>query len=407
MIAQLPMRRLAVCTLGKMVQPEPRSSADVAAPYMRAAHVQPSGRLLDLPEQPMWFSPSELRDLSLRTGDVLVVEGGAGYGRSTTLTRDFDGWGFQNSIIRLRPLPGRADGRFLDYCLQSALDHGEVDLVVSTATIPHFTAEKVARFEVPAPSLAAQIQIADFLNHETAQIDALIAKQQQLVETLRERREAVVSQAIVGGEYPEVELRFLSAVPIEAGTDVSADPRNPREWTRYVRTTDIMSLTRLDDAKRVTVPDEVAPLADVRRDDILMTRAGSIGTTYLHESDEPACFAGYLVRWRVDPSRCEPRFMAYWSRSQHFRDQVNQGVVRSTIDNYSASKYRATRAVVPPLVEQRRIASYLDEQTGKIDALIAKAEQHIALARERRSALITAAVTGQVDVSTAGEAVHR
>ena len=194
-------------------------------------------------------------------------------------------------------------------------------------------------------------------------------------------------------KFPEVSLRFLSHVPIDAGTDVPADSGNPFEWTRYIRTTDISSLTALDQAKRVTVPEEVARLAPVQRDDILMTRAGSIGTTYIHESDEPAAYAGYLVRWRVDKSKVWPKYMAYWTQSRHFQGQVATGVVRSTIDNYSASKYRSTRAPVPALDEQRRIADFLDAETAQIDTLIAEQERFIELLRERRIAVILRAVT--------------
>ena len=74
------------------------------------------------------------------------------------------------------------------------------------------------------------------------------------------------------------------------------------------------------------------------------------------------------------------------------------GAVKSTIENYSAAKYRATTVPVPPLDDQHRIVAYLDEQTARIDRLIAETERFIELARERRSALITAAVTGQIDV---------
>jgi type I restriction enzyme S subunit len=194
-------------------------------------------------------------------------------------------------------------------------------------------------------------------------------------------------------DYPEVELRFLSTLPIENGTDVAADSGNPQEWIRYIRTTDIMSLTKLAPEKRVTVPDHIASLAVVQRDDILMTRAGAtVGKAYIHDSDEPACFAGYLVRWRIDRRRAVPRYMAYWTQSKHFADQVALGVVRSTIDNYSASKYRSTRAPVPPIDEQRRIAEYLDRETAQIDALIAKQEQLIHGLLERRESLVGHAV---------------
>jgi type I restriction enzyme S subunit len=91
-------------------------------------------------------------------------------------------------------------------------------------------------------------------------------------------------------------------------------------------------------------------------------------------------------------------YLAFWSQSRHYLDQVAVGAVKSTIENYSAAKYRATRVPLPKLVDQQRISSYLEEQTSKIDALIAETERFVELSKERRSALITAAVTGQIDV---------
>lgn len=120
----------------------------------------------------------------------------------------------------------------------------------------------------------------------------------------------------------------------------------------------------------------------------MMSSAGSIGKSYLHLADEPACYAGYLSRWRVRRDRAVPEFMAYWTETSHFQDQVQSGAVRSTIDNFSASKYRAVVAPSPPVDQQRAIADYLDRETAQIDAFIAKNEELITLLTERRAAAV-------------------
>ena len=107
--------RLAQVTLGKMLQSAPQGPDDVEAEYLRAAHIQPGGVLASLEPQPMWFNPIELKTLSLRAGDVCVVEGGAGYGRSAYLDHDIPKTGFQNSIVRIRPRMDRANGRFVNW----------------------------------------------------------------------------------------------------------------------------------------------------------------------------------------------------------------------------------------------------------------------------------------------------
>lgn len=392
------LKNVAAVTLGKMLQSSD-SGDDVLASYMRAANVQPDGRLKLEPKQ-MWFNAAELEALSLRRGDVVVVEGGVGgYGRAAYLTQDLAGWGFQNSINRLRPL-GEADGRFLAYYLIALRASGFIERYCNVVSMPHLTAEKLASLPTPIPEAWEQRAIADYLDRETARIDTLIDEQQRLIEMLRERRQAVIDVEINERDgMPVVQLRSLVAIPIDAGVDEAGDPSNPTEWPRFVRTTDISNLTTLDPSKRVTISPETAAPALLQRNDLVATRAGAtVGKTYIHASGEAACYAGYLVRIRPDTEHVEPMYIAYWTLSRHYLDQVAVGAVKSTIENYSAAKYRATRVPLPELADQRRISAYLDEQTSKIDALIVETETFIELARERRSALITAAVTGQIDV---------
>ncbi|WP_165700167.1 restriction endonuclease subunit S [Ornithinimicrobium ciconiae] len=378
-------------------------------------------------DQVMWFRPGELRALDLQPNDVVIVEGGAGYGRSGLIRDGHSGWGFQNSIVRVRPFPDLSHGPFVDYALQSALAEGRIALVASTATIPHFTAEKVAAFPIPRPPLVDQRAIADYLDRETAEIDLLIEKQTALIDRLRERRRAMISSMVVGGSstvggsqerpvaldqqlsalpsgWGRVRLSRLATSPVTAGVDFSAAMLSEGH-IRYVRTTDIATLASLTSAdKAVGITYEMAGTSLVRRDDLLFTRSGSLGTSYLHQSDEVMAYAGYLVRLRPDTGRCLPRFLGWWSQSDDHLDQIAVGATRSTIENFSASRFSAMRVPLPPLEEQQRIVNHLDHETATNDEVIAKTARFIELTKERRSALITAAVTGQVDVTGRGAA---
>lgn len=253
---------------------------------------------------------------------------------------------------------------------------------------------------LPVPPLEVQRTITDYLDRETARIDTLIKEQQRLIATLCERRQAVIDGQIRElDEAPGVPLRRLVTVPIDAGVDEAGDPSNSAAWPRFVRTTDISNLTSLDPVKRVTISPAAAAPALLQRNDLVATRAGAtIGKTYIHISDEIACYAGYLVRIRPNVNLIDPMYLAFWSQSRHYLDQVAVGAVKSTIENYSAAKYRATRVPLPKLSDQQRVSAYLEKQTRKIDMLIAEAERFIGLSQERRSALVTAAVTGLVDV---------
>ena len=184
-------------SLGKMLQPA-NSGADVRAPYMRAANVQPDGVLQVEDVKEMWFAQKALNGLELLSGDVVVVEGGVGgFGRAAYLREDLDGWGFQNSILRVRPFDGN-DGRYLTYALLLARSSGYVRTYCNIVSMPHFTAEKLAAFRLCCPPPGEQREIADYLDIQTAKIDALIAKTQEHIALAKERRAALIAAAVTG-----------------------------------------------------------------------------------------------------------------------------------------------------------------------------------------------------------------
>lgn len=421
----VPIKRLAEVTLGKMVQPEPKGDADVAALYLRAAHVQSRGRIIDLPEQPMWFSRAELRSLSLRRGDVVVVEGGAGYGRSALVRDDLPGWGFQNSIVRLRPIPGRADGKYIDYAIQEALASGRIDLVTSVATLPHFTADKVSKFEITSFNIDEQRSIADFLDRETAQIDMLIAKQKRLIRLLKERRIAVRSALVTQGDAAEADL---------APTDLVWAPRVPATW-RVVPLTSIAKLESghtpsrshpewwedvyipwisLNDVSSLSTCEYIEETVNLISDagianssarllpegTVVLSRDATIGRSAIMKA--PMATSQHFADWICGPA-LNPRYLwlLFTSAMQQFFDSLTDG---STIKTIGMGDLRGLKIPLPSLDEQARIVSRANSVANDVDALIAKAKEHIALAEERRAALIAATVTGQFDVRTARKA---
>ncbi|MET9397524.1 hypothetical protein [Kitasatospora sp. NPDC002965] len=412
MSAVLPMKRLANVVLGKMVQPESKSPSDIPAPYLRAAHVQPQGKIIELPEQPMWFHPSELRALDLRRGDVVIVEGGAGYGRSAVIREDLPGWGFQNSIIRLRPLAGRADGRFLDYALQDALTRGRVDLVTSTATIPHFTADKVSKFEVSAPALVEQWAIADFLDRETAQIDALVSKQEEFIEFLRERRRAAIEVAVSEVRASGTRLKhFIRSVRQGWSPQCYSWPADGvNSWAVLKAGAANGGVFRPLENKELPVEEAPRPEVVVQRGDLIVSRANTrdlVGSAAVVEGDFPRLMlSDKLYAFTLDGDRALPQFVATVLGSRKWRDlvEIQATGASSSMLNISQADIVNLPMTLPSVDEQCRILVHLNDQTTHIDALIAKAQEHIAFARERRSALITAAVTGQLDVRTTRKA---
>ncbi|WP_055624073.1 restriction endonuclease subunit S [Streptomyces sp. JHA19] len=411
--ARLPIKRLGDVFLGKMIQPEPKSESDVAAPYLRAAHVQPNGQIIDVDDKTMWFSEGELRLHDLRADDVVIVEGGAGYGRSAVVRTDRKGWGFQNSIVRVRPRPSKATGRFLDYALQAALAAGEIEIACFTATIPHFTADKVGAFLVPAPPMGEQRAIADYLDRETARIDTLIEEQKRLIEMLRERRSALTDATVWSGLDPKAP---------QGPTGIDPAPRAPVHWRRVrnknlffessavsvggdeelLTVSHLTGITPRSEKQNVTMieAETLEGYRLVEPGDLVINTMwawmGALGASKISGVVSPA-YGVYRPLTQVD---VEPRYFDYLYRSRPYVTEMtrhSRGIWESRLRLYPESFLRLP-VVLPPVDEQRRIADFLDEQTLKIDALIVEAERFVQLASERRAALIMAAVTGEIDV---------
>jgi type I restriction enzyme S subunit len=189
-------------------------------------------------------------------------------------------------------------------------------------------------------------------------------------------------------------LKYLAAAPIVNGVGEPGAFDNPA-WPRYVRTTDIASPTELRDDTFASLPPKTAARAPLERHDIVMTAAGTIGKSFRYELEEPACYAGYLVRFRARAD-VDPRFISYWTESTTYWDQIVVGRVVSTIENFSASKYQNLRLRCPDFETQRTIADYLDAETSRIDALIAKKRRMIELLNERWQSTMAEGISGEV-----------
>jgi len=199
-----PLKRGFSVTLGKMLQPDSAGQDDELLPYLRAANIKWDG--VDVTDvKTMWFAPRDKSQLQLKSGDLLVSEGGD-VGRSTIWKEELPICYFQNSVNRVRPIDENST-RFLYYWMSTIKDKGYVDVLCNKSTIAHFTAEKVAAVPVPLPPKEEQVSIANFLDHEAAKIDALVAEQEKLMALLKEKRQAVISHAVTKGLDPTVPMK--------------------------------------------------------------------------------------------------------------------------------------------------------------------------------------------------------
>jgi type I restriction enzyme S subunit len=272
---------------------------------------------------------------------------------------------------------------------------------------------------IPVPHVHEQIVIARFLDRETAKIDALIAEQEKLIALLSEKRQATISRAVTRGLAPNMPLKdsgvpWLGKVPahwevtrLKHVTDLIVDC--PHETPVYddsgeylvIRTADI-SEGRLDTSAMYSV-DKTEYLSRIRRqalmkDDIVYGREGERwGYAALVPEDDVFCLGQRMMQFRPDKAMCSRYLM--WqlnSRSTYRQGQID--TVGATSPHVNVGTIRNYVLVKPPRKEQVDISSFLDEETSRLDALDTEANRTISLLKERRAALISAAVTGKIDV---------
>lgn len=396
-------------------------------PYLRAANIQDAGLVLkDVNTMP--FTTIEARRLDLKAGDLLVVEGGA-VGTNVLLGEDLPGWSFQKTVNRVRAT-GEGSTRFLAYVLRAYRDMGYFEMLCTGSTIAHLTAEKLSGIPVPLPPLEDQQAIADFLDEQTSRIDTLIAKQNHLITTLRERRAAITLQTVTKGRRPKAShrpsgLRWAGDVP--AAWDVANIRRyatmktghtpsrfNSEFWNNctipWFTLADVWQLrdgratylteetaTRINEAGLENSSAELLPAGTV-----VLSRTASVGFSGI--MPVPMATSQDYWNWVCGPKLLPTFLLATFRAMSNELGSLVMGSTHKTIYQPVAA---SMSIVIPPLDEQQEIVDFLNEQTSRIDALIAKTDEHMALAKERRAALITAAVTGQIDVRTAPHAAKR
>lgn len=292
--------------------------------------------------------------------------------------------------------------RFIHYLLRSQpyLDQYLLYTRAQTTFDRRVQQPDLDNLPIPVPPLDEQRVIADYLDRETARIDTLIEEQQRLIEMLRERRQGVLSLAS-DGDWPTASLGLLLE-GIKDGTHGSFERTAPGEGMPLLGARNVMGSRIVLDGAESFISEEdyqsiVANGFPAKSDVLLVIVGATIGKTAVYDLDTRHAFQRSVAFLRPT-GRFEPKFLWYQIQASRFHDELTLRAKTSAQPGIYMGDVTAIPVVVPSLEEQRQIVAYLDEQTAKIDTLIAETDRFIELARERRAALITAAVTGQIDV---------
>ena len=278
---------------------------------------------------------------------------------------------------------------------------------------------RLGSIELPLPPGNERELISRYLDRETAKIDALIAEQQRLIELLQEKRQAVISHAVTKGLNPNSPMKdsgveWLGEVPehwpvcavghryeVRLGKMLDEKRITGQSPGPYLRNTDVQwESINTDELPEMDFEPSEYERYSLKEGDLLVCEGGEVGRCAIWEAELTICFyQKALHRLRpLDSSLDNPRFQLYIMRMACSKGVFEASSGKATINHLPAEAFRRYRFAYPPAHEQHSISEHLSGACEDLNALQKEAQSLVGKLQERRSSLISAAVTGQIDV---------
>lgn len=331
-------------------------------------------------------------------------------------------YGIGRGLCAVVAVDGRSDSSFLYYQLSSAKQ--ALHSVATGSTYNAVSTSDLGNLLVPPLPTEAQAAIGAFLHHETAAIDGLVRKKESMIELLEEKKAAYISRVVTQGLDPTAPTR---------DSGLKAFGRVPAHWKacalkRLIKLGCVNGLFKTRDAfgsgvlflnvvdiyqrsfqvawqslERAQATREEVIQYSVERGDIFFVRSslklGGVGQSALAPAPvEPAVFDCHLVRVRPDQLLVNPRFLVSFLNSPAARSELVSRANTVTMATLDQEKIASLPILLPPLQEQRRLTEQIDVVSKRTESLVNSTRSTIARLSEYRAALITAAVTGQLDI---------
>jgi type I restriction enzyme S subunit len=267
--------------------------------------------------------------------------------------------------------------------------------------------DQFRRIEVPLLARSRQQTIADFLDGETARIDALIASKRRMIGLLRERDQALVSRLVVPDGVIIARLAYFATVQSGLTVDGSRNTEGDVVTRPYLRVANVQAdRVDLTSVAEVTVPRAMAARCTLRTGDVLMTEGGDLdklGRGSVWDGQLDGCLhQNHVFAVRPRPGVLSSAYLALVTRTDHARAYFERtGVKTTNLASTNASKILSLPVPVLHFEEQLGVVNRYEAQRAPITLSISALEEQLDLLVEHRQALITAAVTGALDVGVA------
>ena len=404
--------------LGKMLDAK-RITGESSGKYLRNVDVQwDAVNVEGLPE--MDFPRFERNRYLLHPGDVLVCEGGE-VGRTALWSGELDECFYQKAVHRVRPWSDSENPRFFYFLMYALAKRGVFTAGGNPNTIDHLTATQLRHYRVAFPASSEQRAIADFLDRETAKIDGLVARKERLIELLQEKRTALITRAVTRGLDPNIPMKnsgveWLGEIPVhwdvkrvkwvarmESGH--TPDKKVDAYWkdgdipwvslndTRHLKDHDYINDTEYY-TNELGLKNSSARLLSPRS--VVFSRDATIGLCAITE--RAMAVSQHFIAWICSEDVIPEYLLRVFDAMQGELERLAMGATLRTI---GMPEVNTLATPVPPVDEQEVIVNHIHQERLRLDLLIAKIHEAIDILNEFRTALISAAVTGKIDVREA------
>lgn len=395
---------------------------DYELQYIDIGNVDSSGQVHEVASYRFADAPSRARR-RVRHGDVIVSCVRTYLQAIAPIESPPDNLVVSTGFAVVRPMEGRLRAGFCKYALREPRFLAEVERRSVGVSYPAINSSDLAAIPIPAPPHDVQHQVEKFLDRETARLDALVAAKQRVLDLLAEKRKAIIATAVTRGLDPKVKLRdsgvpWMGEIPahwhvrrlkfiarVQTGIALGKSYTEVTTEYAYLRVANVQDgFIDLTDVKTIAVPEREAASSALRKGDVLMNEGGDadkLGRGAIWDGSISPCLHQNHV-FAVRPESVSSEWLSTWTgigfAKAHFETRAKQSTNLASI---SSTNLLELPIAIPPDDEQRAIVEHIARETAKLDAVRAAIERTIVLLKERRLALIAAAVTGQLDVGAA------
>lgn len=396
--------------------------------FLRSQNIHDNGLRLDDAVYITREVDAEMSWSRVKPNDVLLNITGASIGRSCVAPADIPDANVNQHVCIIRPTDS-AISKWVACCFVSQLIQAQIDFSQNGAGREGLNFEQIGKMIILIPPVEDHEIISAHLDRETTRIDGLVEKKTRFIELLREKRQALITHAVTKGLDPNAKMKdswveWLGEVPEHWGvspvkfiTKATGGAIKTGPFGSQLTSAEMLGGTvKVYNQKTVIERDiaggenyisqekfEQLKAFRVFAGDVLVTTRGTIGRVMIAPDDiEVGILHPCLMRVQANESKITKEFLCWLlGESVLVQAQIAYLSNASTIEVIYSETMASLIIPIPSIDEQLAIIAHLDRETTRIDSLIAKTERSIELLKERRSALITAAVTGQIDLREA------